>query len=138
MNGLLQHAPAERAARGLQLAAVYNGGPPALMRVPAVLTMLPALPGSLVGGPRCDIVRRLRPVLLGVPFLNEIWPLLCDSAPPSTLLPVICTGRNLMVLHVYKNRVRGWPSVVLSDIILAPATCNLFSPCSPPFKARII
>ena len=39
-------APAEGAPGGLQLAAVYNGGPPALVRHPAVLTLL-STPGIM-------------------------------------------------------------------------------------------
>ena len=100
-SGWLQRVPAERAASGLQLAAVYHGGPPALVCIPAVLAPLPTPPCCPVGGPRSDIVGGLRPVLLCVPFLDEVWPLLCDSAPPTTSLPVNCVRKHTVAQHVF-------------------------------------
>ena len=82
--------PAEWTSCGLQLAAVYNSGSPALVWVLAVLACLPALPCCFVWGSSRDIVWGLRPILLCVPLLNEIWSLLCNSSPPSALLSVNC------------------------------------------------
>jgi len=60
------------------------------MWVLTVFASLPALPCCFIWGSSRDIVRGLRPVLLCVPLLNEIWPLLCNSSPPSALLSVNC------------------------------------------------